>query len=306
MQHLQKSGSENLIKEGLALIAEGKCAAIVLAGGSGSRLGWEGPKGCFPIESGANKTLYHLISEKVPEGRQIAFMTSPETHKATISYFRENSFFGLKSGTFHFFEQPILPLKNLDGSCLEVMGPSGNGEVFRSFATSGLSKKWKEDGVEMVCVIPVDNPLANPFDPEFFGFHHAEKNEVSLKVGLKKHPNEKVGVLVKTPSGYIVREYSEHKNETSAYANFGIYCFSLDFMERMQTIDLPLHQAKKRHQGLDVIKEERFIFDVLEHAKRCSLLLTLRAETFAPLKNSTGEDSIAEVQEALRMRKGVR
>lgn len=301
------------MEESGEVIRQGKCAAIVLAGGVGSRLGFPLPKGCFPITPLYNKTLYCRLAERVKAASalyglplQMAFMTSPQTTEKTIAHFKEHDFFGLRSSQISFFEQPDLPLHDFSDQPLRdekgevVWGPSGNGELFASFVNSGLCRKWKEMGIEMVSLLPVDNPLADPFDAAFFAFHQHNGNEISLKAGLRLSREEKVGVVVENRGYYAIKEYSELGSEDSVerhpYGNFGLYCFSLSFMERMSGMPLPLHRATKK----DHYKYERFIFDVLPLTKKCAVYICDRKECFAPLKNSSGEDSIASVQAALQ------
>ncbi len=325
---VSKKGSLSDLKLGRELIREGKCAAGVLAGGVGSRLRFDHPKGCFPVTLMKKKTLYQLISEKVLAASklygvplEIAFMTSPHTHLETEKHFREHGFFGLEKNQVHFFEQPLLPLQDLSGRPFEetpgkvAYGPSGNGEFFAAFARSEVGQKWKDSKVEMVHLLPVDNALADPFDPEFFGSHHRQNNEITLKVSLRRE-SEKAGVVVERGGKVEIVEYTdllpEQKDLTRfPFANVGLYCFSMRFLERAHSIPLPLHAAKKstpfwnekgEHifpQSPNTLKFERFIFDVFPHSTKTSALLYPREETFAPLKNSVGEDSITQVQAAL-------
>jgi UDP-N-acetylglucosamine/UDP-N-acetylgalactosamine diphosphorylase len=324
-----KKGSLSDRNFGISLIQAGKCAAVVLAGGVGSRLRFEHPKGCFPITLFKKKTLYQLLAEKVRAASklygthlEIAFMTSPYTSLETENYFRENDFFGLEKSQIHFFEQPLLPLQHLNGEPFYeapgkmALGPSGNGEFYASFAASEVHTRWKKRGVEMVQLLPVDNALADPFDPEFFGFHKRQNNEITLKVVLRREAKEKAGCVVERSGKVEIVEYTDllpEQNDLARFpfANVGLYCFSMGFLEGAAHLPLPLHQAKKatpfwnekgEHifpQTPNTLKFERFIFDLFPHSSRSSVLLYPREETFAPLKNSVGEDSITQVQAAL-------
>lgn len=324
-----KKGSLSNRHLGTSLIREGRCGAIVLAGGVGSRLRFDHPKGCFPITLCKKKTLYQILAEKVLAASkhhglalEIAFMTSPYTTSETEKHFLENDFFGLDRSQIHFFEQPLLPMQDLNGNPFQeapgkiAYGPSGNGEFYASFALSEVYKRWKNAEVEMIHLLPVDNVLADPFDPEFFGFHHQQNDEITLKVTLRRTSQEKVGVVVLKKGKVEIVEYTDlaaEQNDLTSFpfANVGLYCFSMNFLERAAKISLPLHAARKSTpfwtetgeyifpQSPNTLKLERFIFDAFSHSMKTSLLLYPREETFAPLKNSTGEDSITQVQAAL-------
>ncbi len=192
-------------------------------------------------------------------------------------------------------------------------GPNGNGGVFRRLVEIGLWQKWREMGIEMVNVLPVDNPLALPFDHELFGFQERQECDVVVKASMRRNPQEKVGLLVKADGKPRIVEYSELTDEqksamTDSVANLGLYSFSMSFIEKVSQMLLPIHRAKKavKKMGQEEVpdqpnswKFEEFIFDVLQVASRCEALLYPRETTFAPLKNLQGEDSIATVQAAL-------
>jgi UDP-N-acetylglucosamine/UDP-N-acetylgalactosamine diphosphorylase len=324
-----QSGNEEDALSGRKALEEGKCACIVLAGGQGSRLRMEGPKGCFPLSNINNKTLFQLLAEKIKAaskqaGRplQAAIMTSPLNHVETEFYFVSNAFFGLDPRQITFFYQRMWPFLNFDGHLfLEApdqiaRGPNGNGGVFRRLVEIGLWKKWRELGVEMVNVIPIDNPLALPYDHELSGFQQRRGSDVVVKAAVRENPEEKVGVLVQVDGKPRILEYFELNREQkkqieSSPVNIGLYNFSMSFIKRISETYLPLHLAKKAvkrwtEKGEEKIpdepnawKFEEFIFDVLPLADRCDALLYPRETTFAPLKNFSGEDSIETVKKAL-------
>lgn len=323
------SGNVEDSQRGFDAVKEGKCACIVLAGGQGSRLRCKGPKGCVPITNVRKKPLFQYLAEKIRAASkqaghplQVAIMTSPLNHVETEFYFVQNAFFGLDPSQVTFFYQRMWPFLNLDGRLfLEApdqiaRGPNGNGEIFRRLVEVGILNKWQEKGIEMVNIIPVDNPLALPFDYELFGFQQRQQSEVALKVSLRRDSNEKVGLLVKVDGKPKILEYSElteeqKKEAKETVANLGLYSFSLSFIERVSQALLPLHRAKKAVKMLlengeeetptepNAWKFEEFIFDALPLAKSCEALLYPRELTFAPLKNLEGEDSIDAVKAAL-------
>lgn len=310
-----RAGSKSDYTLGKTLIAEGKVACVILAGGQGSRMKLKIPKGMVTLPSDPSKTLFHVFCEKVQKasaqaGRSLhlAIMTSPLNDQQTKEYFDSVAFFGLPRSHCHFFEQGMLPLLDLsDRWILEapgkvLAGPNGNGYVLHRLYESGLFKKWQADGVEYVSVIVVDNPLADPFDPELIGYHARTQNEVVMKAVMKANAEEKMGVIVRCQGKARVVEYSEMKPSDSimrdekgellfALGNTSLFSFRMDFIRRIaenSSCVLPWHIAQKEAytpQGaVSVKKYEAFIFDVLNYANSVGVLLYPRQEIFAPLK----------------------
>lgn len=319
------SGNEKLQKEGQQFLR--KTAVLVLAGGSGSRLRFEGPKGCFPISNIKQKSLFELLAEKVKaaselaeEPLEMAIMTSPQNHEETESFFKKKGYFGLFPSQIHFFCQEELPLLTLDGEPFFdeqgneqvkwAMGPNGNGGAFKSLYLSPIFERWKQKQIEIVSVVPIDNPLANPFDCEFLGLHQAQKHEITIKAINRRHPKEKVGVIIEGPK---VVEYGDVNliEEEKALAYIGLFCVSLDFIEKIWNMELPLHKVKKAVKLCDRMgkvffpkepnawKFELFLFDTFAAAKKVGVISYPRERCFAPLKNLEGEDSILTVKSSL-------
>lgn len=323
------SGNVSYRKIGQALIQKGAVGCLLLAGGQGTRLGHTGPKGTYPILPG--KSLFQLCAEKVLAASnwakhplQLAIMTSKDNDAETRAFFQQHQFFGLNSSQISFFNQGSLPFLEAKGHLFLqtpwqiAEGANGNGESLLHLAHSGILQKWNNQGIEMITVIPVDNPLADPFDPELIGFHADHKNEITLKCAEKKDPEEKVGVVVKKGDRCTIIEYMEFpESEKNARqedgtlkhrcANLGLFCFSLSFIQKIvkEGHSLPLHQAWKKTQtidneGLHAWKFETFIFDWLNFASRVEALIYPREECFAPLKNLTGADSPETVRRSLK------
>lgn len=334
-QEYSLAGNLRDYERGVGLVKEGRAALLVLAGGQGSRLRCKGPKGCCALTPIKKKTLFQFLAEKVgaaskQAGRplEMAVMTSPLNHEITQRFFSQNAFFGLDPSQVTFFSQGMWPLLTfsgnlfLEGADQIAQGPSGNGEVFHLLMESGVWEKWKKKGIEFVNVIPVDNPLAAPFDFELLGFHARERCDVTVKAAWRHQPEEKVGVLAKVGSKTAVIEYFELNDADKVaqgpkgelkygIANLGLYCFSMNFIEGLKGQELPLHYAQKSVKEMDdrgdihypdkpnAWKFERFIFDVLPFAEKVLALIFARESCFAPLKNSKGEDSIESVHKAL-------
>ncbi|ANH78652.1 UTP--glucose-1-phosphate uridylyltransferase [Candidatus Chlamydia sanziniae] len=318
---------------GSSLLQEKKIACVVLAGGQGSRLKCDGPKGLFPVSPIKKKPLFQLVAEKVCAASKLAgkplplaFMTSPLNNWQTHSYFESNDYFHLDPQQVDFFCQPLWPLLSLSGDLfledidILALGPNGNGCLATLLYTSGVWQKWKQAGIEMVSVIPIDNPLALPFDVELCGFHAMVNNEVTIKAALRQTAVEDVGILVQSYDSkkISVIEYSEiPQNERFAVdfdgklkyclANIGLYCLSMDFIEHAAYQQLPLYKAYKRAKQWGQLvsseknawKFEEFIFDLFCYSKRCQTLVYPRQECFAPLKNLEGNHSPDTVRQAL-------
>lgn len=312
----EECGNPVYKSKGEALIASGKVGCIILAGGQGTRLGFDGPKGAFVIP-GVGKSLFQLLAKQIRG--PVAIMTSPKNDAETKSYWNENKFFNLKD--IEFFRQAELPVLNQKGDLfLEeagviAFGPNGNGSVFHHFAESGLLEKWSEKGIEIIQIILVDNALAHPFDAELIGYHSSKKADITLKCTKRLNKDEKVGVLVVSEDKVKVLEYSElgeHK-DGDFLANLSLMCLDINFFKNSSKKALPLHKALKKVPYWDsklnkqiapihpeAWKFEEFVFDVLPYATKVEALACPRSECFAPLKNATGPDSPATVLEALQ------
>ncbi len=310
-------------QQGQKVVGQGKVGVIVLAGGHGSRLGFDAPKGCFVING---KSLYQRLAQKVAlastlyaKSLHLAIMTSDATHEKTIEHFDESNYFGLKKEQVLFFQQQNLPLQDESGNVVSLEAPDGNGALFWHFAKSGHLAAWQEAGIEHVIVFPVDNVLADPFEPNLIGLHDLHENDVTV-VGVKRETaQEQVGVLVNIGAKLAVVEYSEMADSERLacdvlgslkypLANISYFAFSLEFIRKVLTFtpsDLPLHKAKKKVRTGDkeayYYKSEYFIFDLLDFSDKAEVLLLSRDAFFAPLKNKTGPQSIATVEAALRL-----
>jgi UDP-N-acetylglucosamine/UDP-N-acetylgalactosamine diphosphorylase len=330
VQNVAHAGSDIDRAQGESLIREGKVACLILAGGQGSRLGIDAPKGTFAVSLIQGKSLFQLFSERTLAASaraerplHLAVMTSPLNHAATEEFFKTHQHFGLPLSHLHLFEQSVLPFCDHRGNWLLerpgqlAEGPDGNGNVLHLLYRSGLYEQWRADGVEYVNVILVDNPLADPFDAELIGYHFRMQADLVLKAVPRASASEKMGVIVTDGDQIKVVEYSEISNAdllslnpdgTPRFlvANTSLFSFHMDFIRQVGTDPdciLPLHLARKKAciggEVVDICKYETFIFDLLPFAKRIEVLLYPRACSFAPLKNANGDNSLQTVQEAL-------
>lgn len=321
---------------GEAALRRGEVAVLVVAGGQGSRLGFDRPKGMFPVGPVSGATLFRIHAEKVLAltrryGKPVPFlvMTSPATHTETVAYFDRERRFGLPAGQVHFFQQGTMPAVDLASGNLLLekpgqlaLSPNGHGGTLTALADTGLLARLKSQGVEHVFYFQVDNPLVNVCDPAFVGLHVGRGAEVSSKVVFKEKPEEKVGVLARIDGRCGIIEYSDMPKEmTEERAADGtlafragspaIHLFGVPFLERVTSgrQRLAFHLARKKVPHWDpttgravtpdvpnALKFELFVFDALPMAERWLAVEAKREDEFAPLKNADGPDSLATCQ----------
>jgi UDP-N-acetylglucosamine/UDP-N-acetylgalactosamine diphosphorylase len=299
--------------KGEELLSEGKVACLILAGGQGTRLGTERPKALVAVTPVRKKTLLQFFCEKTAAASiaykkplQIAIMTSSSNHDQIAEYLIQNDYFGLKAHQVQLFMQDDAPLVNQEGNWIEkapgcfAAGPDGNGHSLRKLMESGIGKRWKEKGIESLIVLPIDNPLADPFDASLCGEHALKKQDVTVKAIERSDPAEKVGVIVSRDGKAAVQEYSELPDHFEApLAHIGLFCFSLSFVEKVAKVELPWHLARKTYRGQKIWKFEHFLFDVLVYSEKTGVLVYPREDVYAPLKNLEGRHSLEMVQQAL-------
>lgn len=319
-------------------LRRGEVAALVVAGGQGSRLGFEHPKGMYSIGPISRKSLFQIHAEKVSAlgrryGKQPPFllMTSPATDAETRQFFAEYAYFGLPKEEVFFFCQGTMPALDLAAGklLLEAPGrlflsPDGHGGTLTALSKSGLLGQLRRRGIRHLFYFQVDNPLVKVADPIFIGRHLSQRSEVSSKIVPKQGPKDRLGNLVLVDGRCTMIEYSDLPdslaNERDAKGRLrlwagspAIHVFDVDFLTRVTEGAglLPFHTARKKVPYLDdkgqvvqpqkenALKFERFIFDVLPLAERWLVMETSHREEFAPLKNAEGADSPQVVQAAL-------
>ncbi|MDJ0652375.1 MAG: UTP--glucose-1-phosphate uridylyltransferase [Simkaniaceae bacterium] len=262
------------------------CGCLILAGGQGTRLGFNGPKGCVELPLKEKKTLFRILLEKVKNPKApIAVMTSPLNHEATLAYLKREDFFGVENVTL--FQQGM-----------EGAFPNGNGKAFTYFCQKGLWDHWKAVGIKYLQVLPIDNPLATPFDEELISANYGV--DLVLRGVKRQGPDEKMGVILDGDK-LQVEEYTEstHLSE-KLLGNTGIFSCTLDFVKLGSSVSLPTHVVRKKVRGSWVSKKESFIFDLFPYAKNFKVLPSERKKCFAPIKNATGPDSLKSVAELLK------
>ncbi|HYC99906.1 MAG TPA: UDPGP type 1 family protein, partial [Phycisphaerales bacterium] len=328
--------------KGIELIAAGKVAAFTVAGGQGTRLGYDGPKGCFPGGAVTGKPLFACLAEWIAAaaGRYCRsshcaipwyIMTSPLNHAATVRFFKENGYFGLKKHDVMFFTQGVMPSFDmatgkvlLDQRHMPAVSPDGHGGSIKALADSGALADMVRRGIEHLSYTQIDNPLVRVIDPAFIGLHAFapdSSREMSSKMCPKAGPDEKVGVLCKVGGKTAVVEYSDMPPQLSRATgddgrlkfeagNIAVHVIGVEFLKQLAEggadggVALPYHRAEKRVPFVDLatgervepekpnaVKLELFVFDALPLAKKSIVLETERVEEFAPIKNAEGADS---------------
>jgi UDP-N-acetylglucosamine/UDP-N-acetylgalactosamine diphosphorylase len=325
-------------ERGEAALRGGQVAVLVVAGGQGSRLGFDHPKGMFPIGPVSGKSLFQIHAEKVlaverryGSAAPFLIMTSPATHDETIRYFEQHRFFGLSPEGVWFFEQGTMPALDLATGKLLLesksrlfLSPDGHGGTITALADSGLLARLKKRGIQHVFYFQVDNPLVKVADPTFLGHHLEARAEVSSRVIPKNGAHDKLGNFVQVNGRCMIIEYSDLPDDLARQMDANgrlrlwagspaIHYFDVDFLAKVTqgSNRIPFHIAKKKVPYLDetgtlvhpetenALKFERFIFDVLPMADRWTVVETSREEEFAPLKNATGADSPDTVKKAI-------
>jgi len=323
---------------GRAALQDGQVAVVLVAGGQGTRLGHDGPKGTFPIGPVSGKSLFQIHAEKILAiGRRyerplpLYVMTSPDNHRITREFFADHDFFGLDRDQVVFFQQGMMPaLDRHTGSILMAdkhriaVSPDGHGGVVKALADGGHLADMRRHGVQYVFYYQVDNPLVKVADPVYLGHHIGADAEMSLKVVRKSHPNEKLGVVVEVDGRLQIIEYSDLPEEIARRrlpdgsleiwaGSIAVHVFNVSFLESLagNALKLPYHRAIKKVPYVDesrrliqpdrpnAIKFEMFVFDALPLAEKALVVETDRREEFEPLKNADGENSPTSVRLAM-------
>ncbi|MEZ5413837.1 MAG: UDPGP type 1 family protein [Opitutaceae bacterium] len=316
---------------GEAALRAGRVAAFTVAGGQGTRLGYDGPKGTFPVTPVKQKPLFQVFAEKIiAAGRRYGrplhwfIMTSHQNHAATEAFFVEHGYFGMAKEQVHFFRQGRMPAVGFDGKILLespghiAMSPDGHGGSLRALDRSGALDLMEREGIDILSYFQVDNPLVRCIDPAFIGWHVVRASEMSSKMVPKAYAGEKVGHFCEQRGQLVVVEYSDlpkaRQEETDANGglrfnagSIAIHILDRDFIRRMARgtgdASLGFHRADKKIPTVAAdgsplkpekpngVKFEMFVFDALPFAKNPVVIETDRRDDFSPVKNAEGNDS---------------
>ncbi|MBO4835672.1 MAG: UDPGP type 1 family protein [Lachnospiraceae bacterium] len=323
-------------QEGLAAIRSCNVAAVLLAGGQGTRLGLDGPKGTLNV--GINRELFIFqclinnlmdVKKEADAWIPLLVMTSDKNDADTRAFFVAHDYFGYNKDYVFFFKQEMAPSTDFDGKIyLEEkdhisLSPNGNGGWFISLQKAGLLEKIKAMGVKWINVFAVDNVLQRMADPVFVGATIQSGKPIGAKVIRKAAPDEKVGVMCYRDNRPSIVEYYEltdemmtQKNEQGELAyNFGVilnYLFSLSELERIAGENMPLHIVDKKIPYIDENgnkikpeepnghKYETLVLDMIQMMDGCLVFEVDRAKEFAPIKNMHGTDSLDSAREMMQ------
>lgn len=323
---------EEIYEIGLAEISRGNLCAVTMAGGQGSRLGHEGPKGTYDIGLPSHKSLFEIqcdglkkISEKANISIPWYIMTSETNHDDSVAFFEKNNYFGYPKEDIMFFKQSMIPVMDRQGRVLLetpakiLKSPNGNGGLFSSLKENSIFSDMHKRGIKWIFICGIDNVLVKMADPYFLGFTIKSKYKASAKSFLKRDAGEKAGVFCyKDGRPYVIeyteipKEYAELKDENGDYVygdtNVLNYIFDIDVAEDIASVGLPYHTQIKsvtayingeyvESKKPDSYKFETFLFDSFSMLDDMGIFRIEREEEFAPVKNKTGIDSAETARE---------
>jgi UDP-N-acetylglucosamine/UDP-N-acetylgalactosamine diphosphorylase len=307
-------------------LAEGRVAPVLLAGGQGTRLGFDGPKGAFPFAPITGTTLFAHHAAKVAALRRRygaelpwCILTSPQNDAVTRAFLADHGHFGLDPGSVRFVVQGTLPAVDRDGGAILLeapdrlaLSPDGHGGLLSALRASGALDELAGRGVRTLFTFQVDNPLLSVCRPDFIGHHVQAGASMSTMAVRKLGPGEKMGVIARVDGRTGVVEYSDLPDELArqrdaegelAYwaGSIAVHCIEVDFVRELTDggLRLPYHRAEKKvpHVGdpdpaePNAVKFETFLFDALPAAARAVTMEVRREDEFSPIKNAEGADS---------------
>jgi len=324
---LEKEEIEKYKKLGEEIILSNQFAVVTMAGGQGTRLGHEGPKGTYDLGLESHKSIFELLCDNFKRAKEQYginvpwyIMTSRENDEQTKNFFEEKNYFGYDRENVKFFKQGELPMLSEDGKLLMSEkgkikeAADGHGGVFEALYRNNMYEDMKKKNIKMIFISGVDNVLAKLIDPVFIGATIANNKESAGKSVVKAYASEKVGVYCKKDNKIGMIEYTEitpemaeakDENGEFLYGESNILCnlFNISVLERISKHSLPYHVAHKKANYIDTngnevrpdkenaYKFESFIFDAFEGLENMLLFRVKREEEFAPVKNKDGVDS---------------
>ena len=328
LSKLPKEDFDSYKSIGIETIKNNEYAVITMAGGQGTRLEHNGPKGTFMVHlNNGDKYLFQIIVEALQKannkyGVTIPWyiMTSDENNDQTLAFLEEHNYFGYPKTSVKLFKQGKVPLISNEGKLLIAPNKlikeasDGNGSIYASLKNDGILAEMKEKNIKWVFVGGVDNILLRIVDPLLIGITISQGNKIASKSVKKASPKERAGVFCKIDGKPGIIEYSELPEEMAeerdehgdlVYGDVNIlsHLFNISALEELSNLQLPYHIAEKKSDYLDengnlvkpegknVYKFESFIFDAFSNYDEMSILRVKREEEFAPIKNKEGNDS---------------
>ena len=320
---------EQAHERGRAALAEGQVGVVLVAGGQGTRLGFDHPKGMFSVGPVSGASLFQILIEGVVAvartyGKSVPLylMTSHATHEATIAFLDEHDRFGLPQEDLHVFQQGTMPAVDAETGKLLLaekgrlfVSPDGHGGMLAAFNRSGAMADVEARGIRQLFYLQIDNPLTCVCDEALIGYHVKSGSQLSTQVVAKQHPTDRVGNVVSIDGQVRIIEYSDlpaaiatQTNDDGSLrlwaGNTAVHVFDTDFLRRMsgEAAGLPFHLARKkvpyvdasgqliRPESPNAIKFERFIFDLLPSARQAIAVEIDRQKAYAPVKNAPGSN----------------
>ncbi len=317
-------------RRGREALAAGHVGAILVAGGQGTRLGFDHPKGMYSIGPVSHRTLFQIHVEKILAASRrhgvkipLYLMTSPKTHVETVAFFKEHNRFGLPEDDLFIFCQGTMPAVDaatgkvlLESPSQIALSPDGHGGTLAALAASGGLEDARRRGIRQLFYFQVDNPLVDVCGPEFIGYHILSNSELTTQVISKRDPMDKVGNVVQVDGRSHVIEYSDlpddvarRRNQDGSLAiwagSIAVHVLDTAMLARMaESADgLPFHYALKKVAHIDAggrpvepmtpnaVKFERFIFDLMPFSANAVVVEIDPQDGFAPLKNAPGAAS---------------
>ncbi len=315
---------------GEALLREGAVAAVLLAGGQGTRLGFDGPKGLYPFAPVSGRTLFDHHAAKIAAlraryGAPLPWyiLTSPQNDAATREAFAAAGWFGLDPDSVRLVVQGTLPAVDresgqilLDAPDRIALSPDGHGGLLSALRGAGALDAMAAEGIRTIFTFQVDNPMAHVCNPVLLGHHALADADMASVVVRKLAPEEKMGVIARVGGRTGVVEYSDLPDALAAErdpegelvywaGSIAVHCLQVDFARRLTDggLQLPYHRALKRVPHVDdagrrvepqepnAVKFETFLFDALPSARRTVTVEAAREAEFSPIKNAEGADS---------------
>ncbi len=324
-----KFASADAVRAGEEALRAGKVGMILVAGGQGTRLGFEPPKGMFPIGPVSGRTLFQMhcdrllaMMKRYRTSLPMYIMTSPATDEETRRYFAANDRCGLAEDQLIIFCQGTMPAVDAASGRLLLatkdelaLSPDGHGGLVAAFAKHGCLADAQRRGIEYLYYAQVDNPLAQLCDPEFIGYHILSQSQLTTQVVKKRFATERVGNVVEIDGRVQIIEYSDLPESAAVQTdaegnlklwagNIAVHVFDVGFLQQVveSASGLPFHRAHKKVPYIDdsgklveptapnAIKFERFVFDLLPMAERAFVVEGDPAKIFAPVKNANGAE----------------
>lgn len=327
-ENVSEGERQNYYEIGKKVIENNEYAVVTVAGGQGTRLGHNGPKGTYKINTiKGEKSLFEILCETMKDAKKKFgviipwyIMTSDENNDQTVSFFESNNYFGYDKDKIKFFKQSKMPVVDTEGKLLVdenyriKEASDGHGGIFNSMVKGNVVSELDKAGVKWVFTCGVDNPLVDMVDPYLLGLAITKNCKLATRSLVKTSPSEKIGVICKQNNRVKVIEYSELSEEMANKVNengdllFGeshvmFNLFSLDAIKKIANEKLPYHIAFKKNSYIDengtLVKPEKpnsykfesFIFDSFELFDDMAILRGKREDEFAPIKNAEGSDS---------------